>query len=265
MVALILILVTTGCSARYYLSEFPITGSVHLERKAKIAYIGFRSFNTESSRSGRVTTYTAKLTYEERTIPRLENGVFIDELKSNGFRTDIPSNKVQAFAMEYLDVVKSSGALELSKLIDVEKENGGVSVFKLKNYPVDYFVVGVHGPAFAKPSGAGDIFLTAITGFFSMATFGLLPAYMSNQANTEIKIVDKNLNFVNRFAYDNTYTSLRTIWISPRPDHCILGKCLFLNTGSPPGFVYSGMGPKIEEDVLNSIQTGRTPVSASSN
>ncbi|EMY15600.1 hypothetical protein LEP1GSC043_4242 [Leptospira weilii str. Ecochallenge] len=84
----------------------------------------------------------------------MENGVFIDELKSNGLKTDLRSDKVQAFALEYLGAVKSSGALEFSKLIEVEKENGGVSVFKLKNYPVDYFVVGVHGPAFAKPSGA---------------------------------------------------------------------------------------------------------------
>ncbi|EMN89135.1 hypothetical protein LEP1GSC108_0106 [Leptospira weilii str. UI 13098] len=54
----------------------------------------------------------------------MENGVFIDELKSNGLKTDLRSDKVQAFALEYLGAVKSSGALEFSKLIDVEKENG---------------------------------------------------------------------------------------------------------------------------------------------
>ncbi|TGM01083.1 hypothetical protein EHQ76_10600 [Leptospira barantonii] len=257
IIAAISILVAVSCNKHFYLKEFPVAGqTVVAGKKPKIAYLGFRTYNAKlTSVSGRRSTYTAELNYETRTIPKLENGVFIDQLKNEGVRTDIPSEKVAAFAFEYLNLVKSSGAFEISHLVEVEKKEGAQYVYKLKNYLVDYYVVGVHGPAFVKDAHIGISLGKVFSLLFSMVTFGLFPIYSSETASTEVRVYDKNLKLVNRIEYDNSYTSVWAVWASANPQNCEAFKCNRGNFDSPYDFVYGGMGPKIEEDVLHSIQT----------
>ncbi|MBE8414905.1 hypothetical protein IQA55_03650, partial [Leptospira borgpetersenii serovar Tarassovi] len=73
-----------------------------------------------------------------------------------------------------------------------------------------------------------------------------------------VKIYDKNLKLVNSLEYDNSYSTIDAIWVSPNPPHCKMLECTE-QIGSPPSIVYSEMGPKIEEDVLNSIQKPAAP------
>lgn len=259
ILTVVLVLAMVGCSRHYYVKEFPVSGKAKVEKAPKIVYLGFRTYQSRITGSAsRRTTYTAELVYETRTIPKLKNGVFINQLKSSGFRGDIPSDKVQAFAMEYLGAVKSSGALEISTLVDVEKKGGDVKIFKLRNFPVDYYVIGVHGPAFRKNTNFGISVVEVFSSLFSMVTLGLIPVYSSDLAKTEVKIYDKNLKLVNSLEYDNSYSTIDAIWVSPNPPHCKMLECTE-QIGSPPSIVYSEMGPKIEEDVLNSIQKPAAP------
>lgn len=257
ILAAICILAAISCNRHFYVKEFPVTGQTAVVgKKPKIAYLGFRTYSAKlTSVSGRRSTYTAELNYKNRTIPKLENGVFIDQLKNEGVRTDIPSEKVAAFAFEYLNLVKSSGAFEISQLVEVEKKEGAQFVYKLKNYPVDYYVIGIHGPAFVKDAHIGISLGKVFSVLFSIVSFGLFPIYSSELANTEVRVYDKNLKLVNRLEYDNSYTSVSAVWASASPDHCHSFKCNRGNFDSPYEFVYDGMGPKIEEDVLHSIQT----------
>lgn len=256
---MISILTAISCNRHFYLKEFPVTGQtavVGVGKKSKIAYLGFRTYNSKlTSVVGRRSTYTAELNYTKRTIPKLENGVFIDQLKNEGVRNDIPSEKVLAFVLEYLNLVKSSGALEISHLVEVEKKEGAPSVYKLKNYPVDYYVVGVHGPAFVQDAHAGITIGKVFSVLYSVISFGLFPIYSSELANTEVRVYDKNLKLLNRLAYDNSYTSISAVWASASPESCHGFKCNRGNFDSPYEFVYDGMGPKIEEDVFNLIQS----------
>ncbi|EMJ90512.1 hypothetical protein LEP1GSC193_4076 [Leptospira alstonii serovar Pingchang str. 80-412] len=240
------------------MKEFPVADNVKNEKKPKIVYMGFRTFESKvTGSSGRSTSYTAELNYGKRTIPKLESGVFIDQLKSNGFRSDVSSDQVKAFIADYLGEVKVSGSKELSYLIEVEKINGN-SVFKLRNFPVNYYVMGIHGPAFAKASNVGIEILYGISTLFSIVTLGLIPSYSSEIAKTEVKIYDKNLKLVNKLEYDNSYSFVSAVWIFPNPGHCTLLKCLPEKVSSPPDYIYSGMGPRIEEDVLRVVQNSPT-------
>ncbi|UOG42315.1 Lp29 family lipoprotein [Leptospira noguchii] len=249
-----IIIILVGCNHRFNLKEFPVSETVHVDHKLKIVYLGFRNYATRvTERVGRTTTYTADLVYTKRTIPKLTNGFFVDELKSNDFRKDLSSEQIGLFISEYLNVVKSSGAQELSYLIDAEKVDGK-SVFKLKNIPVDYYVVGVHGPPFAQDENIGITFVEGFSRIFSILTLGLIPIYSSKVAITEVKVYDKNLKLINKIEYNNSYSSIAAVWILPKPDHCKVLKCNSGTYDSPPDFVYSGMGPRIEEDVLKIIQ-----------
>ncbi|MBW0433748.1 hypothetical protein HGB47_08980 [Leptospira yasudae] len=243
-----------NCNRHFFLKEFPVSGDVKIEKKPKIAYVGFRTFDARmTGSSGRRTTYTAELTYAERTIPKLEKAVFIDELKSNGTRKDLSSDLVKAFAMSYLQEVKISGLKEISYLVEMEKQ-GETVIYKLKDYPVDYYVIGIHGPAFTEASNIGVGFLHLFSTLFSMVTIGLIPSYSSEEANTEVRVYDRNLQLINNLKYDNSYSSISSIWISANPSKCGRLECIVKKVESPQSFVYQGMGPKVEEDVLRLIE-----------
>ncbi|EMJ90489.1 hypothetical protein LEP1GSC193_4080 [Leptospira alstonii serovar Pingchang str. 80-412] len=246
-----------NCNYHYYVQKSgPENAAIPNLAKVKIAYIGFRSYTTEITRSSAETrVYTANLVYPDRTIFKFQNGAYASDLKSAGYRKDVSSDKVRKFVQDYLNEVKESGVLELTYVTSVEKKGEG-RIFKLKDIGVDYYVLGIHTPAFQTSKHFGSSVLQLFSSIFSVITFGLIPSYASLQAETEIKIYDKNLNQLTSIKYDQGYSVLGAVWASSVPEECRRMGCNALKqVTSPPKFVYQAQGPKFETDIASFIQS----------
>ncbi|WP_425268435.1 Lp29 family lipoprotein [Leptospira alexanderi] len=244
------------CNYHYYVQKTSIkSGSIPNLSKVKIAYIGFRPYLTEMTTSSSETrVYTANLMYPDRTIFKFQNGTYASDLKSTGYRKDVSSDKVKKFVQDYLNEVKDSGVLELTYVTSVEKK-GEERIFKLKDIGADYYVLGIHTPAFQTSKHFGSSVLQLFSSIFSVISFGLIPSYASLQAGTEIKIYDKNLNQLTSIKYDHGYSILGAVWASSVPQECRRMGCNALKqVVSPPKFVYQELGPQFEMDVVNFIQ-----------
>lgn len=245
------------CNYHYYVEKkIPENTSIPNLPKVKITYIGFRPYETEITKSSAETrVYTASLVYPDRTIFKFQNGVYASDLKSVGYRKDVSSDKVKKFVQDYLNEVKESGVLELTYVTSVEKK-GEERIFKLKDIGTDYYVLGIHTPAFQTPKHFGSSVIQLFSSVFSVLSFGLIPSYASLQAGTEIKIYDKNLNQLTSMKYDHGYSVLGAIWASSIPEECSRMRCNSLKqVSSPPKFVYQEHGPQFESDIVSFIQT----------
>lgn len=244
------------CNYHYYVPKTSSkSGSIPNLSKVKIAYIGFRSYFTEMTTSSAETRiYTASLMYPDRTIFKFQNGAYASDLKSTGYRKDVSSDKVKNFVQDYLNEVKDSGVLELTYVTSVEKK-GEERIFKLKDIGVDYYVLGIHTPAFQTSKHFGSSALQLFSSIFSVISFGLIPSYASLQAGTKIKIYDRNLNPLTSIKYDHGYSVLGAVWASSVPEECRRMGCNALKqVVSPPKFVYQELGPQFEMDIVSFIQ-----------
>ncbi|EKR73484.1 hypothetical protein LEP1GSC021_0378 [Leptospira noguchii str. 1993005606] len=256
-VFLIMIFIFLKCNYRYYVQKnISENTSIPNISKVKITYIGFRPYETEITKSSTETrVYTANLVYPDRTIFKFQNGVYASDLKSVGYRKDVSSDKVKKFVQDYLNEVKESGVLELTYVTSVEKK-GEERIFKLKDIGTDYYVLGIHTPAFQTPKHFGSSVIQLFSSVFSVISFGLIPSYASLQAGTEIKIYDKNLNQLTSIKYNHEYSVLGAIWVSSVPKECSRMGCNALKqVTSPPKFVYQEYGPQFESDIVSFIQT----------
>lgn len=257
--SIFLIMISTfiKCNYHYYV-EKNISENAPIPNlpKVKITYIGFRPYETEITKSSAETrVYTANLVYPDRTVFKFQNGVYASDLKAVGYRKDVSSDKVKKFVQDYLNEVKESGVLELTYVTSVEKK-GEERIFKLKDIGTDYYVLGIHTPAFQTPKHFGSSVIQLFSSVFSVLSFGLIPSYASLQAGTEIKIYDKNLNQLTSMKYDHGYSVLGAIWASSVPEECSRMKCNSLKqVSSPPKFVYQEYGPQFESDIVSFIQT----------
>ncbi|XDD49373.1 hypothetical protein AB3N59_13275 [Leptospira sp. WS92.C1] len=251
------ILFFARCNYHYYVQTGPPeTATIPNLSKLRIVYMGFRSYESEMTLSnGQERVYTANLIYPDRTIAKFQNGFYASDLKAFGFRKDVSSEKVKKFAQDYLNEVKDSGVLELTYVTGVEKK-GEERIFKLKDLGADYYVIGIHNPAFQKTIHAGSSFVQLFSTVFSAITFGLIPSYASLEAGTEIRIYDRNLTLLNTLKYDNRYSVLGAIWASSVPEECGRMGCDFKKqVVSPPSFVYKNLGSRFEFDIVNFIQS----------
>lgn len=251
-----ILLLLFNCNYHYYVQKSgPETASIPNVSKVRIVYLGFRPFSAEMTTSNaQERIYTANLLYPDRTIPKFQNGFYASDLRSFGFRKDVPSEKVKKFVQDYLNEVKESGVLELTYVTSIEKK-GEERIYKLKDVGADYYVVGIHNPAFQSTKNFAGSFVQLFSSMFSVLTFGLVPSYASLRAETEIKIYDKNLNQLTSIQYDNGYSVLGAVWASSIPEECGRMGCDALKqVTSPPKFVYQESGPKFETDIVNYIQ-----------
>ncbi|MBM9576878.1 hypothetical protein JWG45_06890 [Leptospira sp. 201903070] len=245
------------CNYHYYVQKSPAdTAAIPNLSKVRIVYLGFRSYSVEMTASNaQERIYTANLTYPDRTVSKFQNGFYASDLRSFGFRKDVPSEKVKKFVQEYLNEVKESGVTELTYVTSIEKK-GEERIYKLKDVGADYYVVGVHNPAFQTTKNLGGSFVQLFSSMFSVISFGIIPSYASLQAETEIKIYDKNLNQLTSLKYDNGYSVLGAVWASSIPEECGRMGCNALKqVSSPPKFVYQELGPKFETDIVSFIQS----------
>ncbi|MDF3818910.1 hypothetical protein P3G55_03305 [Leptospira sp. 96542] len=198
-----------GCK-RHYIREVNPNGTSVVVTK-KIALVGFYPYQYSSYTSGRTTTTTATLNYEVPTHPGFQFGKPLDQIPSNGIDVTVPPERVKEFAMAYLTEVKRSGSKELDKMIEV-KGSGDTSTFHLKSRDVDYYIVGIHGPAFDKENGVESVLQMLATFHVFILSGGTIPYWSTKAANTEFHIYDKNLNFITKKSYRNRYTVLSAWW-----------------------------------------------------
>ncbi|PJZ68233.1 hypothetical protein CH373_17800 [Leptospira perolatii] len=247
-----------GCASRYkFTPPSPDFVPTKVDRKWKVAYLGFHTFKSSVLRNQDGTIdFEALIEPGMRSLPSPILGTFPnpEELKSTANRKDIPEDKVQSFAKDYLSQAGPSGVKEIEKFVEIRKE-GEAYKYSLKTLPFDYYVIGIHAPTLEKTSASvGMNFVTIFSTLFSVVTLGILPSYESYQAYTKVIVYDKNLNKVKDWQYDNSYTVWRALWISPNPKECSIGSLGCLGMFSPSvqtnqPLVFAGTIPKVQSDL----------------
>ncbi|WP_425528865.1 Lp29 family lipoprotein [Leptospira gomenensis] len=224
------------CSTYYFRgNEHQTLGRIQSPRR--IAYLGFYTYK----RNGRDTI----IDYTSRTIPNFRLGKYTRDFDEEQFRNDVDEKKCENFVIDYLRIVGPSGFPEILTLFKLEKKEEKVFTYKLKDVPVDYIVVGIHLPRSTEYRNFAYKALSYLTHTISFFTLGFFPAVGVYEANTIIKIYDRNLNFIKEKKFDHSFSTISSIWISNNPADCnASGDCLFWD--SPQGLVYEMNGPEIE-------------------
>lgn len=182
-------------------------------KKSKIALVGFYPYRTFISNvSGRTTTFTAVLDFANSTAKFFPFGKPLAEIKEEGLDGTVPERKVQEFLKDYLTTVKKSGIEEIVKMIDFKKIDEKTTKVSLKKRDVDYYVIGIHGPPFAKGADLADTGKSLLTVFPFMLTLGTVPLWGSRHIESEFWVYDNKLNLVKKFEYKNSYTRLIAWW-----------------------------------------------------
>ncbi|TGK01719.1 hypothetical protein EHO59_11265 [Leptospira semungkisensis] len=259
---LLAILALNSCASRYSLNKLEAgpQSSQKITKKFKIAYIGFNTFKSTKHKNpeGKVE-FEAVAEQDSRTLREPIGGSYPipGENKPNGLRKDISQEKVMGFARSYLSVTGPTGIKELEKFLEIAKGPEGYS-YSLRNLPYDYYIVGLHSPVFEKPRNAAYGFLSVFSSLLSVVTIGILPSYEAYEANTLVRIYDKNLNLLKEFEYDNDYSVWRALWIPPNPKECGIGSLTCLGMFSPvvrtnPSIVFEAGSAKMSADLNDYI------------
>ncbi|BDA77871.1 hypothetical protein LPTSP3_g08010 [Leptospira kobayashii] len=177
------------------------------DKGLKVALIGFYPYQYSSYSSGRRTTTTAVLDYKNRIQASSKIGKPAEFFPTSGIDTSVPPEKVKEFVMNYLNEVKRSGFDEITKVVEIQKE-GEESKMYLKKRDVDYYVVGVHGPAF--PKDFDPRFL--LTAHLFMLTLGTFPFWQVQEADSKFYIYDHGLNLINTRVFRNKYEVIAGWW-----------------------------------------------------
>jgi|JI8StandDraft_1071087.scaffolds.fasta_scaffold00078_5 hypothetical protein len=183
--------------------------SMPVEGKAKIALVGFYPFTYSSTTQSRVTTTTATLDYRSPMKKVFPIGKSLDEIPTSGIDVSVPSDTVKEFTLNYLSNVKKSGILEISKMVE-SKGEGEKAVFSLKKRDVDYYLIGIHGPAF--DDSPGNIGRTLLTAHLSILSLGTFPFWGSVGNNSTFLLYDKNLKLIDTKTYSDRYEFIAGWW-----------------------------------------------------
>ncbi|TGJ98983.1 hypothetical protein EHQ53_10630 [Leptospira langatensis] len=256
------ILISNSCASRYSVNRLDTEPppSQQVFKKFKIAYLGFNTFKSTKHKNpdGRVD-FEAVAEPDSRTLKEPIAGSFPipGENKPNGLRKDISQEKVMGFARSYLSVTGPTGIKELEKFLEINKGPDGYS-YALRNLPYDYYIVGLHAPVFEKPRNVALGFVTVFSSLLSVVTLGILPSYEAYEANTVVRVYDKNLNLLKEFQYDNNYSVWRALWMPPNPKECGIGSLTCLGMFSPvlrtnPSIVFEAGAARIGSDLSNYI------------
>ena len=187
-------------------------------KNLKIGLVGFYPFEVKSdSTVGRKSTTVATVNYSISLKGYFKNGDKLTKFKKSGINQNVSSIKVKQFAESYMSKTGSSGATELEQIIEVVKKPNGDNEFKLKNFDIDYIIVGNMAPIFQKQTGLGAL-SQLFTGLYCLATIGIIPMYIIYETQPEFIVYDKNLNELKRFQYNNTYSTTTAIWVQKNPD-----------------------------------------------
>lgn len=199
----------TACQ-RHYIRPLPAIEENRVINK-KIATIGFYPYAYSSYTSGRTVTTTALLDYSNPTTKLVSLGKPIDEIEVTGINSNVSPEKVKTFILDYLGKVKKSGSREIEKLVEV-RGKGDSATFHLKNRDVDFYILGIHGPAFDEEGSAGNLGRLLLTGHLFMFSLGTTPLWSTKPADTDILVYDKDLNLVYQKSYKSRYTLLTAWW-----------------------------------------------------
>jgi hypothetical protein len=183
----------------------------------KIALIGFYPnfslFQSTGYNAGyRVTTYESVLDYTKGMKKMFKVGKPIEDIPYNGYDKTVTSEKSKEFALAYLTEVKKSGAQELGLLFDVKGND-----FFLRKRDVDYYLVGIHGPAFVKRTDWGHFYsLSSI--MLSALTLGIFPTIDRQQVVSKFRLYDNKLNLIKEWEKETKFTIIGSFFVNPYPE-----------------------------------------------
>ena len=197
----------------FAVKEHPAGSSIRLaEKTTRIALLGFYPFTsrvTGSSVSGNVRTTTYVATLDEglelkRVVPF---GTPIQDLPVVE-RKEITREEAIRIVRIFVGEVKRSGLKEMSQLIEVT-----AGKHYIKKRDVEYYVIGIHLPAFArsKPQGLGFLKI-----FLTLFSFGLYPYDTPLIISSKFVVLDRDLMPVKTFEYNGTYWR-RMGWLPGKP------------------------------------------------
>jgi hypothetical protein len=184
-------------------------------KNLKIGTVGFYPYMvTASTITGRRRSTTVGLNYDKSLKDEFKIGKELSSFQKPGINPKIGSDKVTDFVKLYLSSTGKSGIEEILKYIEIKEDSKKETSYKLKNFDVDYIVVGIMNPSFKKLTAKGQ---GMILSFFPAAmTLGIFPFFQEYSVEPDFYLYDKNLNLVNNFKIMSYYSTTHAIWNSAK-------------------------------------------------
>jgi hypothetical protein len=204
--SLLLVVFLCGACSRYSFRVPDPAGDSDFLGK-KIALVGFlppRTVPTEDRNQVEL-----RLIETNRLKDLFQENRSISQLPSRGYRY-ADEKRIKAFISSYLEATGEDGILELENMLVAQ----GGGRFKLKDHPVDYYLVGIHLPFVESEVKTR---MSAITQASSCVTLGFIPAYTRFRSYSHFLIYDNRLNLLRDFRYENEYSRMRTWYLWPFP------------------------------------------------
>ncbi|PKA14332.1 Lp29 family lipoprotein [Leptospira haakeii] len=203
-------LFTLSCVKSFYKEPKIIKDNSVLEiKKNRIALVGFLPFKETGGRSIRV----ASLDYENSLKKYVKIGTPIEQITENGIDLSVPAENVNRFVNLYIGEVKKTGLDEINKVLLIKESTKGKIGF-LRKRDVDFYVVAILGPPFARPSISGYA-LSLLTYFPFLLSLGTVPNWGIMENKSTFLIFDSKLELLKRKEYDSSYHYLIS-WFVPK-------------------------------------------------
>ncbi|MCH1913219.1 hypothetical protein L9Z41_07680 [Leptospira noguchii] len=255
----ILSLFVFTCAVHYNLAGPEIAPPrKEMKKNTKIGFVGFLSYRSvhdgDNGRYPVVLDSSARLRFHE------DVGMSTSDMKFNGFRKDISKAKIENLVNWYMggftqDDTKESAKKELENIIQFPTSES--QEMKLKDFSLDYYVVGKLEPGFEFSKNLGWAFISGFNYIVTTLTLGIIPSWFEIENNLKIAIYNKNLDKISELNIDASYSTYHAVWATPYPKECaVYGRmhCWFKRgLNATPTFAYKNIKPVIENEILEVI------------
>lgn len=147
---------------------------------------------------------------ENRTISLLEFGTDLQDIKPMSGIKIIQESKLKRFLEEYLIKTKHLGLEVMEKLFSFSSSDSNSEELRMKEFDIDYWIVGYHGPNYGNNQSSVLYGLTIIPFTISL---GIFPVVSYEETESIFWVFDKDLNLLKKIEYRDGFYSL-TSWLA---------------------------------------------------
>ncbi|TGN00028.1 Lp29 family lipoprotein [Leptospira dzoumogneensis] len=211
-VYILIVWVTMVSCVKHFYKEPKIVNDNSLQeiKKNRIALVGFLPFEETGGNRVRI----ASLDYKNSLKKYVKIGTPIEQITENGIDLSVPAENVNRFASLYLEEVKKTGLDEINKVLLIKESTNGNKQGFLRKRDVDFYVVAILGPPFARPSVSG-YFLSLLTYVPFLLSLGTVPNWGIMENKSTFLIFDSKLELLQKKEYDSSYHYLIS-WFVPK-------------------------------------------------
>ncbi|MBP6740597.1 MAG: hypothetical protein KA146_11425 [Leptospiraceae bacterium] len=172
------------------------------------------SFQQYSSRYSRGILQT-DLSFDNnvRQNQFLEYGKGFHQLNSNEVNSNISQEKLKEFLIIYLRDTKRLGLSEVENLLSIPKEKEDTDTIRMKNFNVDYWVIGIYRPNYDIVRGNVKGVKAALSAFAFILSLGIFPFWDEEGVTAKFYIFDKDLNQIGEIENKSIHDSITAWWL----------------------------------------------------